>query len=426
MKILHILERLSGAGPTRSVISLAKCQRQLGMEHQHRISTLARESYPPALIMAARAGIQVSRQPDPSVLREQIADADVVQVSFWNSPALHSFLQAEWPAMRLLLWLKVLGATPPQVVTSDLVSFADLTAATSTQTLELPGLQRVRSRMRSVPAAFEADRLQDCVAKPHEGFCITYIGTTNFGKMHPSFMAMSTAAKIPNARFIVCGAGGDEMLRRQAEQLGAADRFYFRGFVEDIKGVLETSDVFGYPLCEDAYATSEVALQEAMYAGIAPVVFPHAGVKDLVRDGETGLVVSSEVEYTEALEYLFHHPDERERLGRNARAYAQAHFLQDAPARAMDAVYRELMTLPKRERRWPDAHKKFGPASQFATTLRSASPQFQATLEGPDAEAELSITHSSTLLASGEGGIFQFRNAYPDDPYLRFWSGLVL
>ncbi len=426
MRILHILERLSGAGPTRSLISLAKCQRQLGMGHEHRVVTLARECYAPALIMAARAGIQVSRQPGPSALLEEIATADIVQVCFWNNPALNTFLRMEWPAVRLLLWLKVLGGAPPQVVTPDLVGFADLTAATSAQTLNLPGMEPVRSRMRSVPARLEVERLHGCVAKSHEGFCITYIGTTNFSKMHPSFVAMSTGAKIPDARFIVCGAGGDEVLRRQAEESGAAEQFIFRGFVEDIKSVLETTDVFGYPLCEGTSATSEVALQEAMYAGVAPVVFPHAGVKDMVRSGETGLVVSSEAEYTQALEYLFHHPVERERLGSNARAYAQTHFLQEAPAREMDAIYRELMASPKRERGWPDAHKTASPADRFASAMGSAAPQFQASLQGPDPEAERSITCSSMLLASGEGGIFHFRNAYPNDPYLRFWAGLAL
>ncbi len=426
MRILHILDRLSGAGPTRAIISLAKCQRHLGMEHQHHIAALSRECYPPALLMAARAGIPVSRQPDPQELRDQISNADIVQVSFWNSPTLNTFLRAEWPAARVLLWLKVLGTEPPQVVTPDLIGFGDLTAATSALTLDLPGMESVRARMRWIPSRFDIDRVRDCVARPHEGFCITYIGTTSFGKLHPSFIAMSMSARIPNSRFLVCGAGGDETLRRQAAEAGAADRLVFRGFVEDVRGILEISDVFGYPLCENSSATSEIALQEAMYAGVAPVVFPHAGVKELVRNGNTGLVVTSETEYTQALEYLYYHPEERERLGRNAHEFALANFLQDGPAREMDSIYRDLMTCPKRERRWPDAEGAIRPADRFAAAMGSAAPQFHASLEGSDPEAERSIARSSMLLASGEGGIFQFRNAYPDDPFLRFWTGLAL
>ena len=131
-------------------------------------------------------------------------------------------LGTAFPAARLLLWLHVLGGPPPQVVTPDLVEFADFTAATSRQTLNLPGMERIRSRMRSVPSSFDAERLHDCVAKPHQGFCITYIGTTNFSKLHPAFVAMSARAKIPDARFIVCGAGGDDAVRHQAEGSSAS------------------------------------------------------------------------------------------------------------------------------------------------------------------------------------------------------------
>lgn len=40
----------------------------------------------------------------------------------------------------------------------------------------------------------------------------------------------------------------------------------------------------------------------------------------------TGLVAQSESEYTQAIEYLYHHPEERLRLGRNAKEYAQQLF----------------------------------------------------------------------------------------------------
>jgi glycosyltransferase involved in cell wall biosynthesis len=426
MRILHLIERLTGAGPTRGLVSLAKHQRQLGMRHRHSVVTLERESYPLALVMAAQAGIEISRQPDPAALRERISDADIVQFSFWNNPALYRLLRSEWPASRLLLRLHVLGESAPQVVTPDLVDLADFAVATSPRTLNLPELGRLRPKMQYVLAALDTDRLLDFAARPHEGFQVAYIGTTTFAKMHSGFVSMSGSAQIPGVRFVVCGAGGNDVLQRQAEQLGVASRFWFRGFVEDVKSVLETADVFGYPLCHDTSAASETSLQEAMYAGVPPVVFPHAGVRDLVRHQETGLVVKSELEYTQALEYLFRNPSERERLGRNARAFAQAHFLPDTLAREMDAIYRKMMESPKRERQWSDAQRAPSPAGQFIAALGTAAPQFRASMDGQDPEADDQIAHSSAQLASGEGGIFQYRNAYPDDPYLRFWAGLAL
>ena len=83
---------------------------------------------------------------------------------------------------------------------------------------------------------------------------------------------------MPDARFVVCGGGGGETgLRRRFEALGMGARVDIRGAVEDIRVPLEEFDIFGYPLAEDTYATSEKALQEAMWVGVPPVVFAHGG-----------------------------------------------------------------------------------------------------------------------------------------------------
>src|SRR5262249_40502507 len=139
---------------------------------------------------------------------------------------------------------------------------------------------------------------------------------------------MSAAVDLPEVRFVVCGGNQrqEELLRREAERYGAAERFELLGFVELLKPVLERLGVFGYPLCTDTYATSEQSLQEAMYAGLPSVVFPHGGLGYLVEHEQTGLVVRTPAEYTAALERLGRRPAERERLGRNAREYARRVF----------------------------------------------------------------------------------------------------
>jgi hypothetical protein len=58
--------------------------------------------------------------------------------------------------------------------------------------------------------------------------------------------------------------------------------------------------------------------------------------------------------------------------------------------------------------------------------MGDAAPQFASSLSGQDGEAEEQIAASSPLLASGEGGIFHYRNTFPDDPHLCLWSALVL
>ncbi len=410
------------------MIALAKYQGQLGLPHDHRVIALHREAYPPALMLARQAGIGVLRRPDAEALTREITAADIVHLHFWNNPDLYGLLHAAWPARRLLLWLKVLGEKPPQIVTPALVDYADMCVATSPHTLRLPAMQSAVDTQRAamVYGIADFDRLENVTPRPHATFNVGYIGTVNFSKMHDRYVPMSARIDVPNIRFIVCGNGDTSQLLHQAAQLDAAEKFIFNGFVEDIKPVMETLDVFGYPLCEDTYATSEKSLQEAMYAGIPPVVFPYGGVQDLVEHGKTGLVVHTEEAYQEAITYLYDHPAERVRLGNQAQAHARTHFAGTHAALQFDDLYRQMLERPKQQRSWTGLGLESAAALRFVDALGETAPHFNSSLKEQDRAAEQQIAHSSPLLATGEGGIMQYRNAYPDDAHLRFWCGLVL
>lgn len=453
VRVLHIVDRLSGGGPTRSMIAAVKYLSRLGITHQHRVITLKATAYPIAMFLAKQAGIEVLRRPQKKEILSEIEVADIVHVHFWNSPEIYELFRTPLPAMRLLLWLKILGDHPPQMLSQKLVNYADFILATSPETLKLPILQQryhldCTQRVGVVYGIADFDRISNLQPQLHETFNVGYIGTVNFSKMHPDFVSMSVGINIPKLRFVVCG-GMEPMLKQQAEQWGAEGRFEFRGYVENIKPVLETLDVFGYPLCKETYATSEKSLQEAMYAGIPPVVFPFGGVKHLVQHDQTGLIVHSKKEYQQAIEYLFYHPDERLRLGKNAQLYAQEQFAGEAAAKRLNSVYEELMQSSKRQRVWgaaDNSRKKdakeaaislmteeissSSPAEKFIESLGEAAPQFRVSLKSSDVqalfEADREIATASILLSSGEGGLFQYRNFYPEDGYLRFWSGLVL
>lgn len=374
-----------------------------------------------------------AQQPPEGDLLEAIAGADIVQVHFWNTPELYRFLLMEKPAARLLAWLHVAGDTSPQVLTAEFLRSMDFVVAGCPYTAELPVFSRHADGRGMVWSPPDFERLAGLEPRPHSGFNVGYLGTVDFGKMHPAYVAMSTAVRVPEARFIVCGSGsGSAILRRQAEQAGAAERFDIRGYVEDIRPFFESLDLFGYPLCAETYAGAEQVIQEAMYAGVPPVIFAHGGAQRTVIHGETGLVVKGEAEYTAAIEYLYHHPDERRRLGENARAFALREFGAEKSALAMNAVYHQMLERPKRRHTWPagsDAEK--GGSALFAQSLGGAAVPFVVSLESPDADtvlrAEATIRISPPVLASADGGgILHYRRAYPSDPHLRLWAGLVL
>jgi hypothetical protein len=315
------------------------------------------------------------------------------------------------------------------VLTRELIAFCDAIVATSPRTPELPVWRANQPAVgRMILSNADFDRLNGFSPRTHNGFNVGYIGTVSFAKMHPQFVAMSAATGIPDARFIVCGAGDTAPLRAQARTLGAEGQFEFRGYVENVREALEEFDVFGYPLCEDTYATGEKALQEAMWVGVPPVVLPHGGIRYLVQHGETGLVAQSASEYTQCIVRLYRHPEERARLGANAREYARQTFQPIHAAEQFVELFDVLMRQPKRKRHWPDWGDR--PAEWLVRAYGDQGAPFARSLHGgpaaPVEEAETQIAAASPLLFGGEGGIVLYRNRYPQDPHLRLWTGLCL
>jgi glycosyltransferase involved in cell wall biosynthesis len=429
-RILHIIDTLSGAGPTRSLRAAVQFLAQAGHHHDHEVVTLGRRNYPPALVRARQAGITIHQAPAPVDVARLIEAADLVELHYWHTPAFVDFLAQRWPPHRRLAWFKILGRHAPQVISPDLLAVLDAVMVSSTLSLELPALQQATQldgMIAFVPGLMEPDRLDGLAPQPHDGFIVTYIGTVNPTKMHPEFVTMSAAAHMPDVRFVVCGAA-DAALRAEADKQGSAGHFEFRGYVENIRAVLAVTDVFGYPLCEDTWGTSEKSLQEAMLAGIPPVVFPHGGVADMVEHGHTGLVVHSPREYADALEYLYLRPDERKRLGDNARTFVQQRFDGRQAVGRMESLHQRLLARPRRE--IPPLHADLATSARFARHMLPSAPQFEDSLrvadDRPNFPADAAVAASSTTAAQGEGGIVQFRNAAPDDPVMLLWSGLVL
>lgn len=425
MKIVHIIERFSSAGPERSIIAAAKFAAQRGLGQEHIVCTLEKTGSPVAIIMARRAGVQVLLEPDVARRNELLAQADIVLIHFWNNPALCEFLRGPLPAMRLVVWLMILGGYAPQVIPRPLLDFADMIAATTPATLDLPEFVGRGERTPVVYGIADFARLEGFTPRPHDGYIVGTIGDAS--KLHPDFVAMSAAVNIAEARFVVCDAGG-EALQQQTRSLGAADRFEFPGYVEDIRTVLERCDVYGYPLHAQTYATSEKALQEAMWVGVPPVVFPHGGVRYLVEDGVTGLVVENPAEYTAAIEWLHRNPHERRRLGRNAQEFARRAFDPQVAVSQLAEIFETLMAQPKRLRAWPDHGAT--PAEWFVAALGDHAGPFAVSLRenpGPRRDAaEAEIAAVSDFLLHYEGGLIHYRNRWPEDPYLRLWTGLAL
>jgi glycosyltransferase involved in cell wall biosynthesis len=436
LNVLHLIPRLIGGGPEQSVLALAAETAALGVAHRHTLAVLDTPVAPRMVAAARRRGVGVAIRLDLPALHRLVAQADIVQIHYWNHPLLLALLrQTEFPPARIVLCARVLGTEAPQVLTAEIGRFADHLVLTSELSRDTAGARAAAAAGKPVtviPGISDMGRLDGFVREPHPGCVVGYLGAVNDAKMHPRFPEMAAAVADPSVRFLICGGGGGEdRLRRRLHALGLAERAEVTGYVTDVRAALQRMDVFGYPLTPQTYATSEKALQEAMWVGIPPVVFPHGGVRLLVEHERTGLVAATEAAYVAAIERLAADTALRHRLGAEARRFARRNFDPAAWTRATVALFEDAASTPRRNRARLHAGVETA-AAGFVAALDDRAGPFALSLAGcrsVDADAiaaaDRAIARSSVLLAHGEGGIIHYRNAAPHDPHLRLWSGLL-
>ena len=427
MKVAHVIPNLFSGGASGSLIWLSGRLAQAGAGQY--VVSLGRVGASERRQLERNAAI-VLESPEAQVIDDAIAWADIVFVHFWNEPGLARFLRAPHPAMRLTIWLKVYGGFAPQVLTSDLVTYADQLISTSSGSLCLPAIANAARAPICVPGCANFSSIVQRPRKPSDRVRVGYLGAVDFVKLHRHYVSMSSRVD-RNVVFPVWGNGtAYPSLRADAEQMGTADRFAWHGPTSDVGSAFDAMDIFGYPLCSDTYAANDQALQEAMYAGLAAVVFDHPGLRDLAKDDVTAVVVREEREYVRAIERLIDDPERRRSIGAAAAAHIRQRF---DPETQLDRIVNVLddlaASMPKRTRSWtgPVLRADDG-AGLFIETLGEFSDRFGRSFAARATDpADEEITKASPgLLNAGSGGILGYRNAFPGDPFLAFWSGLGL
>jgi 2-deoxystreptamine N-acetyl-D-glucosaminyltransferase/2-deoxystreptamine glucosyltransferase len=147
------------------------------------------------------------------------------------------------------------------------------------------------------------------------------------------------------AHLVVVGDGPEAAaLRRLVAASPAAGRITMTGFVEHsaVPAVLASLDVLVLP---SAYEEMGSVLVEAMASGLPVVASAVGGIPEVVRDGETGLLVppGDVAALAEVLDRLAADPGLRARLAEGARARARG-YAWPRLAEEVAAVYRRVRT----------------------------------------------------------------------------------
>lgn len=117
------------------------------------------------------------------------------------------------------------------------------------------------------------------------------------------------------------------------------DRIITLNEMADVMAVLDVS-----VLCSKMEGFPN-AVMESMAAGLPVVASDAGGIKELIRDGETGQLIPSRSadDFGEAVNTLLDQPGERARLGANAAAWVREHLAEAKMIRAYRDLYAELL-----------------------------------------------------------------------------------
>jgi glycosyltransferase involved in cell wall biosynthesis len=174
--------------------------------------------------------------------------------------------------------------------------------------VELPDL-RARSEHERVPRA-------------------VLVGTMRPGKGHADAVDAwrQVIRRVPDAELVFVGDGDLEFdLRRHAANTGVGHRVRFAGFTHDVHGEIAAADVVLLPSRQEALPT---VLMEAAALGKPVVATDVGGVREVVRHGETGLLVREHdpTALADAVTCLFGDAARRQDLGTAARSRACSDF----------------------------------------------------------------------------------------------------
>ena len=422
MKILHIIPRWIGGGPERHLIELARQDLLNNANVNRRALVLDRPLSAPLLVKARRFGLALVSSPWAEAMEAEIDAADIVEITYWNHPLLLELLACTLPPARVIIRSAVAGHTIPQVLFPELTSYPDVWQLSAPKGYGASHIERSHPWVEFLPALAEIDRFENFRPRKHDGIRAAYLGSHTPSKIHPLFPEI-VAMLDSNIKVDIIGDGdvvSTGNLRRRFDELGVSEKIIFHGHVENIAEVLATADIFIYPLNPESSATSEKALQEAMWLGLAPVMMTGTAAAGWIDSGRTGFVASDSHEFAAKVNLLSREEKLRIEIGGAAQKFARDRFNPASGAKKTRDIYDRLVSIPKRTRA-PMQSRDWSVAEKFCNSLGLNRVSFIHRLE----RAGNASPESNFMLLKSEGGLLHYRSHYPSDSDLRDWISVL-
>lgn len=187
-------------------------------------------------------------------------------------------------------------------------------------------------------------RIREELGIPLTSWLIVSVG--NFKPQKNPMDLVKTAEAVlqhdPSCHFVFVGDGElRSEVETYAQTLDLGKQIHFLGWRKDIPDILSVSDMF---LLTSLWEGLPRALVEAGMARRPAVAYGVNGVKDILKDGETGFLIEPHnvVQAAEKVLWLKNHPLEARQLGEAARHRVEKEFDIDLMVRQQEELYESL------------------------------------------------------------------------------------
>lgn len=217
-------------------------------------------------------------------------------------------------------------------------------------------------RVRTIYGSFDADRFNPVTSGeamrrswdvPDAAPVVGMAASFKSGKKGQDDFLKAAAAVLrehSDAWFVLAGDGSPERMKQLAQELGIAERGRFPGFVSDMPAALAAMDVVVCASTRGEGLTGSI--REALAMARAVVSTDVAGNRELVRDGETGILVPAgePQALSAAISSLLADRERAARLGAAGRSLVLELCTDEVRAGHVEEVYRALI-LSRAKRR---------------------------------------------------------------------------
>lgn len=158
---------------------------------------------------------------------------------------------------------------------------------------------------------------------PPNAAVLMTVGELNGNKNQAVVLRAMAELTDASLHYVLCGGGESrETLRRLAEELGLAGRVHLLGFRADVPELYPAADLY---LCPSFREGLNVSIMEAMASGLPVVCSDIRGNRDLVAEGQGGLLrdPASPAAFAGAISEILTRPELRERMGRYNKSKAR-------------------------------------------------------------------------------------------------------